>query len=139
MSAALKFQGIDELRAALRQLPAELAGEAGHILEAEGNAAGVAIRSGYSAHRVTGNLRDHVSVVHEHSAVAAKTVVKSTARHAHLFEFGTQTRQTRNGANRGAMPPGHVFVPAMVRARRRMFEQLADLLRRAGLQVRGGG
>jgi len=42
------------------------------------------------------------------------------------------TPATSLHGNRGSMPPGNIFVPAMVRARRRMFENLIDMLERLG-------
>lgn len=138
MATRFVFSGLDELRAALRALPADLTGEAGHIIEGEANGAAVAIRTGYGAHRRSGNLQDHVTVTQRPAGqFGAAAVVKSAARHAWLFENGSQARHTEIGANRGSMPPGHVFVPAMIRARRVMYEKLAGLLERHGLRVSG--
>lgn len=137
MSSRFEFRGLDELKRELRELPAELAAEAGHIVEVAADGAAADIKAEYGRHVRTGNLRDHVTVVKEISPVSAKAIVKSTARHAQLFEFGTQARHTDIGANRGSMPAGNVFVPRIVRARRRMYQELAALLQRAGLQVRG--
>jgi len=134
----LKFDGLAEFRAALRQLPAELAGEASHDVESAANSAAVAIRVGYGAHRRTGTLQESVVVEHLSAGpFGAGSMVKVTAPHAHLFENGTQARHTSIGANRGSMPPGHVFIPAVVRARRAMYERLKALLVRNGLMVSG--
>jgi hypothetical protein len=131
----LRLEGIDELRAALRQLPEELTGEAAQIVEATTNGAIISVRDGYAVH--SGNLRDHVSGSVERSGYAVVGVVKNTAKHAWMYENGTQARHTATGANRGSMPPGHTFIPIVARARRRMYEQLKDLLRRNGLIVSG--
>jgi Bacteriophage HK97-gp10, putative tail-component len=132
----LVINGLDELRQALRELPHELAAEASHIVTGAANGAAADIKAAYPVR--TGNLRDHLSVESfPASGAGAKAVVKNTARHAVLFENGTQARHTKIGANRGAMPPGHVFVPRVIKARRRMYQELADLLRRQGLQVSG--
>jgi hypothetical protein len=131
------WTGLDELRAALRDLPTELGNEAGQMVEASGNSAAFEIKSAYSAHRDSGNLMDHVSVDHEPRAAGAVSVVKSTARHAYIFENGTQIRKDSQGRNRGAMPPAHIFVPIMQRKRFALFEALKELVRRAGLEVRG--
>lgn len=133
----LVFNGLDDLRAALRQLPEELTGEASHILEAAANGAAVDIRSGYAGHRRSGDLQDKVTVEHGVSGFAASAVVKSNSRHAWLFENGSQARHTAIGANRGSMPPAHVFVPVLIRKRRAMYDQLKDLLTRKGLLVSG--
>lgn len=127
------FEGMDELRQQLRNLPTDLGGEAAHIIEASANAAAATIKAGYPAR--TGNLRDHVYVTHERTQFGAIGIVKNTAKHAWIFENGTQARHTDLGANRGSMPAGHVFVPAVIRERKRMYEDLKDLVVRHGLEV----
>ena len=67
----------------------------------------------------------------------AALIVKSTAKHAYIFENGTQVRKNAKGANRGAMPPGRVFVPTVIRKRKQMLQELKYLLVQAGLDVRG--
>lgn len=137
----MTWEGMAELRAALRRLPDDLAGEAGHIVEAAANAAAAEVRQGYQARlkghgRQPGRLVGGVSVSRfEAGRAAAAAVLKSDAPHAWMFEHGTQARHTDLGANRGAMPPAHVFVPAAMRVRARMYEELAALVRRAGLEV----
>lgn len=138
MSAAFKFTGLDELRAELRNLPTELAGEASHIVVGEGNSAVAEIRREYPFK--TGNLVEHVTATTlQAGPVASGVSVKSSARHAWLVEYGSQARYyVTRGGNRhhtGKMPPKPVFVPAMVRARQRMYEQLQGLLERHGLTV----
>lgn len=134
----LVFSGLDELRAVLRRLPEECAVEAGKIIEGEANAAAAEMRQKYPVR--TGNLMQGVVVTRvDRGKYAAGAIVKNRARHAHLWEFGSQVRFTKRGANRGAMPepPNPVFVPAMVRARTRMYQALRDLLTRKGLSVTG--
>lgn len=136
-SVKLKFDGLTELRNALRNLPSDLTGEASHIVEGIANGAASEIRQAYPS--VTGNLISGVQVTRfEHGKVAAGALVKSSARHAHLFEFGTKSRRTSKGWNRGTMPKApenERMVPIIVKARYRMFGLLADMLRRAGLLV----
>lgn len=132
----LIIEGLTELRAALRALPAELTAEAGGIVDDAGELAKAEIMQRYP--RRTGNLRNHVTVsTISAGQFAAGVVVKSTAKHAHIFEVGTQARHNKLGANRGSMPPGNVFVPAIVRQRRKMYDRLKDLLVRHGLVVSG--
>lgn len=138
MSASVRWNGLEELRAALRNLPKDLAGEASSIVQRAAADAAQEIRAGYQAHRRTGNLAEHVKV--EALSVGpfgAGMAVKSTAKHAQIFERGTELRHTSLGANRGAMPPGRVFVPAVIRRRRTMYERLKALLISHGLTVRG--
>jgi hypothetical protein len=68
---------------------------------------------------------------------SAGAIVKNTAKHAWIFENGTQARHNDLGANRGSMPPGHVFIPAVIKRRRIMYQQLRALLERHGLKVSG--
>lgn len=135
MSARVTWSGLEEFYAALRNLPEELAGEAANIVEATTNSATVAVKSAYPVR--TGNLRDHVTNDLQRSGLAVRGRVKNTARHAWLFENGSQARHTAIGANRGTMPPGHVFVPIIIRERRKMYDVLRDLLVRKGLLVSG--
>jgi hypothetical protein len=133
----LRLDGLNELREALRNLPDELTSQASRVVEGAANAAAAEAKRNYPRGE-TGNLIAGVQVTHfdrgKHSAGA---IVKNVAKHAHIFENGTQVRQTRSGANRGAMPPGHVFIPAVIRARTRMYQELMDLLQRTGLRVSG--
>jgi len=142
MSVRLVFTGLEELKASLRSLPRDLADEAGHIVEDAAERAGQAVRTGYARHRVTGNLGDHVVVERKEAGpFGAAYVVKSTARHSHLFEHGTEARHytTINGVSHltGKMPPNPVFIPAVVRSRSKMYSDLRGLLLRNGLQVSG--
>ena len=130
------WSGLEELRAALRALPADLAAEAGHIVTGAANAAAAEIRRSYPVH--SGNLRDHLVVrPAEGGPFGAGAVVVNTARHAYLFEVGTATRHTDLGWNRGRMPPARVFIPTSRRWRRKMYGELAAVVERHGLRVTG--
>ena len=134
---SLRIEGLAELRAALRALPAELAAEAGPLVEAAAEGAAAEVRAGYQRAGGTGNLADHVVVdVVAMGRFGAAARVRSTARHAWLFELGTEVRHTRDGWNRGRMPPGKVFVPVLMRRRAALWRALAGLLASAGLEVR---
>jgi hypothetical protein len=135
----LVLNGMAEFRAALRNLPETLAGEAAHIVEGAANGAAADVKRRYPIQ--SGHLVGGVQVTHfDNGRVAAGAIVKSGAKHSHLYEYGTRRRQTAKGANRGAMPKASdatAMIPAIVRARKRMYAELADLLRRAGFQVTG--
>lgn len=137
MASRVRWQGLAELQAALRSLPEQFAGEAAHEVEAAANSAAFDIRSAYGAHRYSGKLQDSVKVNQRPGKFGAKATVKTTAKHAHLFEFGTQARHTTLGVSRGSMPPGNIFLPRIIKARRQMQARLIAMLERAGLRVRG--
>jgi hypothetical protein len=136
------FTGVEEFKAQLRALPAELTGEASHIVEAAANGAGVTLRTVYGQHRHTGNLQDHVVVEKKSTGPFGVSYrVASTSPIAWLFDNGSQARHWASGKSTGAMwgktPPTHVFVRTLIAARRRMYDGLRGLMTRAGLQVTG--
>jgi hypothetical protein len=135
-SNRLVLEGIAELRDALRRLPHELKAEAQTIVEGAADSAARDIKAGYPER--SGKLRRGVSVrKDESSTFGAGAIVVNRSPHAWMFENGTQARHTAIGANRGAMPPGHVFIPIAIRKRKHMYEQLRGLLERHGLKVTG--
>lgn len=137
------FTGLDELRDALRNLPAELAGEAAGDVTGAAQAAEAEVRQVYEQHAASGNLAAHLYLSTSTSAFGAGALIKSTAKHAWIFENGSQARHWASGKSTGQMwgrtaqPPTHVFVRAMTKYRKRMYEQLRALLERQGLQVTG--
>jgi len=130
-----RIEGLDALRAQLRELPASLAGEGGQLVAHRGDRAGAAIRDGYPAR--TRDLRDRLEVLHRANAFGARAIIINRSRHALPFEYGTQARHTQLGSNRGAMPPNPLFSSTVARERRGMWQDLSDLLVRAGLTVTG--
>lgn len=130
------WSGLAELKAALRALPAELAGEGAHIVEARGNGAASTIKSGYPSR--DGELRDKLTVEHTRSRFGARSVVKNTSIYALPFDLGSQVnRVTAQGWNRGRMPANPIFSQTMRRERRGMWGDLKALLTRKGLLVTG--
>jgi hypothetical protein len=139
VSVKLELNGMAELREALRNLPETLAGEASHIVEGVANGVASDVRRAYPSR--SGRLIGGVQVTRfETGKVAAGAIVKSAAKHAHLFEYGTASRRTSKGVNRGRMPKApqnERMVPIVVRARKRMYSQFAEMLRRIGFVVEG--
>lgn len=134
----LEIRGLTELMATLRALPDELAAEAGPLVRQAAEEAAADIRASYP--RRTGDLADHVIVADQAGGrygVVAK--VENTSPHAWLFELGSQARHTKIGANKGSMPPGHVFVPRMMKHRRRLLEKIRGLMQSRGLVVKDIG
>ena len=137
MSARVTFEGLAELEQALRDLPATLAGEAADIVQAAAEGARGEIAAAYPEGQA-GHLRKSLKVERRAAGPAGVIVLlRATAKEAGWFESGTQTRQTKLGANRGAMPAGNVFYPRAYRWHDRMFRNLAEMLRRNGLTVTG--
>jgi hypothetical protein len=139
MSVRLTWQGLTELRTALRNLPADLAAEGGQIVASHAERAFSTVQGQYTAVAHSGTLAARLREAQEPGAMRFGVVysVSSRAPHAWMYEHGTKRRQTANGANRGVMPAAHVFVTEMQRERRLMYHELAELLRRAGFEVSG--
>ena len=136
MASTVRWEGLDALRTALRRLPDDLADEASAIVLGAATAAEGEAHSAYPER--TGDLRSGLDVIPSATGrYGVGAILLNRAHHAHLFENGTQARHTAIGANRGAMPPGHVFVPIVIRQRRAMYERLKALLVRHGIEVSG--
>jgi hypothetical protein len=138
VSTRFTWAGLQELKAQLRALPAELAGEGGHLVEGRANRAASIIGAGYPA--VSGELRDKLEVEHSASRFGARSVVRNRSTHALPFDVGSQVnRVTARGVNRGRMPANPIFSQTMQRERRAMWGDLKALLERKGLVVSGDG
>jgi hypothetical protein len=134
------WTGLEELKAALRQLPADLADEAADIVQARTNAVVSTVKAAY--HRgPTGKLISRVSGTVERSQFGAVAQMRSAAKHVWIYEHGTEVRQStkrghRKAGNRGRSPAhGEIFVETIVRQRAILQAQLVAILRRAGLEV----
>lgn len=134
----LILDGMDDLKTALRKLPVEMRDEAAEVIDHTAEITASSLRQSYPRGD-TGNLRAGVKVSHERSTFGASATVKSTSPHAHLFEFGTQNRTTRQGWRRGKSPEHKAdgLVPIAQRNRKRMNQQLIDIVRKAGFDVTG--
>jgi hypothetical protein len=131
----LHLDGLKELRDALRRLPSELTSEASGIVAGAAQDAAQEIASQYP--HVSGNLKRGLRVTHNTSGFGTESIVKNSSPHSHLYEYGTETRQTGLGYNRGRMPGRPTFIPAVRRKRHAMYQQLKRLLERMGLKVTG--
>jgi len=127
-SVTFELRNLNQFITELRQIPAELKGEATTIILDAAHKAQADIVAEYP--EVTGNLRRGVKVTVEAlgpHGVSAK--VRSSAPHAWLWEHG----RCRWGEI--SDPPAPVFIPTMMRMRRAMYGQLARLLEQHGLSV----
>lgn len=151
--ASIAWIGLDELRARLLELPAEMTELAEAIIAEAADGAAAEIREAYPVGPGNddyegGNLRKGVRVRREKAQSASpysvRLAVRSTAPHATLFEVGTVVRYniSRNKqllnkpAHRGFMPGSNIFVPIVVRRRREMYEDLTAVIEQVGLDVR---
>ena len=133
--ATVLWTGFDELIEQLRRLPEHLTAEGGAIVNAASDAFMADVEAAYP--KRTGNLARGLRKLNKTSGrFGVVYQVKNVAKHAWLFENGSQTRRSRAG-NPSPMPPGHIFVPAAVRHRAQMYRNLAAMLEREGLLVTG--
>lgn len=134
----LRLDGLTELRAALRQLPADLAADAADMVVHSVDMTAASLIQSYPLGD-TGNLRKGVKKTITRSQVAVVGEVKSTSPHAHLWEFGTQNRRTQHGWNRGRLRNQYNrgLVGITLRERQALNTNLIDLVRRAGFIVSG--
>jgi hypothetical protein len=133
MSSQVRFEGLAELQAALRALPAQLLEEATAIVEGTANGAHSEIGGKYPA----GPLRDRLTLTMSHNTAGVLAVLRQPMKEAGWFEKGTEARHTATGANRGRMPAQKVFLPVYYRRRRQMWVDLKAMVERHGLTVTG--
>lgn len=134
MSASLVIRGLQELIEELQRLPSDLVLDATPIVL---DAANRALDQMVYPKR-SGALNEAKTLaVTDGGPFGVAVVVKNTSKLAHIFENGSQARHTALGANRGSMPPGHIFIPAMQESRRWMYAQFATLIEQHGLTVTG--
>lgn len=146
MAARVTWSGLDELRAQLRKLPADLSDEASGIVLDAANQTVDVVGAVYDAHAKTGNLRSGLFVrVSAAGPYGTGAIVKSNAKHAWLFDHGSQLRHyvTKGGKTHstgqmwGKTPPTHVFVRTVVQQRHAMYGRLKALLVKHGATVSG--
>lgn len=132
------WSGLDEFGAQLRQSPTALVTEALDIAQAAAEGA----KADMQYPRITGDLGDHITAT---AGTAGPFAVKATVLNpsflATIFEYGTEARHyvTRNGKQHllGRMPATPTFIPAVVRRRRAMYEELKALIASHGFTVSG--
>lgn len=134
---SIRWQGLEELRAQLRRLPADLRDEAAGIMLDEVEWAEEGIEAAYPV-GPTGNLKAGLQIMRKQiSAFGAGYVLINRAPHAWLYEHGSQTRKTGWFGSANPQPARPTFIPRVMRARRRMYDRLKGMLQRHGLHVIG--
>jgi hypothetical protein len=131
-----QWSGFEEYLRELGSIPEALRSEASRIVHAHTEAARAELVAVYERHRRTGKLRSKVSTDYPSSSVISG-ILKSTAPHGALFEWGTAERKNDKGKSLGRMPAAKQFVPIMVAHRARMYAELGELLRSHGFEVSG--
>lgn len=143
-SVQVAMEGLDELRNALKALPAELQSAARDRVIAAADDAAAKLRASYpvgtsgrkyQGRRIDpGGLRRGVKVVVEENKASTIATVKSTAPHAHLWEFGTEVRATQKLINRGAAPAHHDqgLIGIAIRRRRQLQSELKAIVEQSG-------
>jgi len=148
--ASVRWTGLDELKAFLRTLPADLAQEGNAIVYSHARMAQQEVANAYPV--VSGNLARNVRVTIDlQSRYGARALVKSAAKHAWLYEHGTEGKiryysgtdkrgRVFKQASRGAMPEApreKQAIPKFIRWRTRMYAQLAAMVERHGFVISG--
>jgi hypothetical protein len=141
MATSGEISGLGELIRALQSLPDELQREADGVVQIAAETTANDVRNAYFKAQKTatkwGRLRDDAGALANGVVIrrprdgrkGSRAQVKSTAKHAHLYEFGTVQRfLSSNGANRGTMPPQPVFIPAAIRNRKWMVAKLTEIV-----------
>ncbi len=131
----LAFEGLDELREQLRNLPEHLALAAAPIVTEAAERARQDIETAYPER--SGNLRGGLKTGSRATSgrYGAAAILRSGSKHAWLYDKGSKPRKTATGANRGSMPASNLFVGFVVRTRHAMEHKLAAFLRDEGFEV----
>lgn len=127
---------LDQFIQEVRELPQAVVADAGDIVDQTGEFAKSSIDQAYPVGHVLRGKTD-LTPIRAGGTLVAGVRIRNRSPLAWIYENGTQARHTALGQYRGAMPPGHVFIPAVIRWRRWMSQQLTALLQRYGLVVSG--
>lgn len=127
MPARVVWEGLEELKEALRRLPEALRDDAIPLVLAAADATEIATFTNYPER--TGNLRKGVGQKQERSAFGVIAIVYSRAPHAHLYENGTR--------HSAPAPPHKRLGTHAARERRKMYAALRAMLESHGLEVSG--
>jgi hypothetical protein len=137
VKAFVVWNGLNEYREELRQLPEACTGEAAHIVEAGANGAYQTISSFYGAHHFTGTLQKRLTLTPlKEAAFATGLKLTSGSPLAWLFDNGSQARHyvTEHGVTHvtGRMPPTHIFSSTVGKTKRAIVQHLKEMVLRRG-------
>ena len=136
----LTFDGIEEFKTALRNLPKEMADEAHDVVRTHATIASKKISQAYPQGK-TGTLRGGLLVRQIPGKLFTVVYqVASTAKQSSWLEYGVKKlRKTKQGYNRGALPrepEQERMIPIVQRQRISMVKDLIALVARAGFEVK---
>lgn len=132
MSVKVRWSGLNDLIRELGGLPAEIQSDGMAIIREETEGAAKEMAQGYA--QKSGKLARSVRTLYPSSSILVG-IAQAKSPHAHLYEFGTDKRQTVSGSNRGTMPEKQVTPDIARRRRANMARRLVNLLRSKGFQV----
>jgi len=138
MSMKVEFAGLEELMIELRNLPRDLADQGGDIVEHHAETARAQLVQRYPPKQITKGLglREGVELEVRRNPFGTVAILHSKSPAAHLWEFGTEDRQTQKGWDRGRAPEHDGgLVPIAERNRRALNQDLYALLERNGFTI----
>lgn len=118
-------RGLKELQDALTKLPQELQDEAAEVIETRTQVAAARIRGELS--KYSQDLAASVEVRKIRNLSQRVTVKRADA---HLVEYGTASRRTAKGWNRGQMGDDPIVGRTASDERRKMMKELTDIAKR---------
>lgn len=133
--------GVTVERNKFKEFPSFLAARTQAVLDARATTVAAEIAAAYAALGGTGELAAGMVVRSQPRKTRARVVIANRVRWSAGYEFGTKSRRTKKGANRGFIPydnDGRIFVPRVMAARVGLVPRIAALLRAEGLTVTGG-
>lgn len=138
MSVTVHWEGLAELRDALRTLPAELTAEASNIIQESANRAIADMKQEYPLGELSDKLYQSSL---SRGIYGAGILIKNASGWAWHWDFGTKLRHRASGgatgAEWGATKPPHTFIQTMDKYRRQMYDRLKAFMERNGLRVTG--
>lgn len=145
MNARIEFNGLYELKQALKNLPDDLVAGAGAIVSNAARSAAAADFRQYpvgkphmrKGHRVGGGTLKNSLRLEEYALQKGDVSysLRNVAPHATIYDKGTLPRRTLKGKDCGVMPAGQVFIPNAIHYRQEMREKLVAYVRAAGFQI----
>lgn len=138
MAQGLHFDGMAELQDFFDTLPDNLTDKADEIVISTAERAKSRAHDEYAGGE-TGNLRKGLRVRKKRDGHVVSATVINASPHSHLYESGSEMRQTSAGASRGRMPARAVIRKIAPQERREMREELLDMVEKetGALVIRG--